>query len=96
MSRKAWEPKSGLVQPGEDSDRAVAEAHGVSRIMVFSWRKRHGVKAGGKMGRPVGTRWEPDPRFLQPGEASDHEVAEAQKVSRNTVFRWRRRNNVEA
>ena len=91
MPTDRWEPTPGLLQPGEECDRLVAEAHGISRPVVTRWRKRNGVAAGGKMGRPVGIHWEPRPDRLQPGEASDEAVARDQSISKNTVFRWRHR-----
>lgn len=88
-----WEPLPDRLQPGEASDRVVAEAQGVDRSVVCRWRHRHGVPAGGRMGRPEGIRWEPRPDRLQPGEAPDHEVARDQSISVQTVRRWRRRNH---
>ena len=93
---RQWEPDPELVQPGDASDRVVAAAHGVERSTVTRWRARHGVAAGGQMGRPRGTTWEPSADRVQPGHATDEEVARQHIVSVKTVMRWRRRNGVAA
>lgn len=89
-----WAPKPDALQPGEASDRVVAESQGVTRKTVLAWRQLHGVKAGGKRGRPFGSgRWTPKPDALQPGEASDRAVAASQGCSASVVRRWRLRAN---
>lgn len=86
----------GAPFPGDASDQVVGEAHGVSRSVVLRYRKRHGIPASGKPGRPRGAgAWVPstDPR---PGEALDRVVAEAAGVSVVTVLRYRKRNSIPA
>ncbi len=93
MPHLTWTPEPGLPQPGEASDQTVADAHGVRRRTVWTYRQRHSIPAGGKSGRPPGGGWEPDPSKLQPGEATDRKVAADQGVAASTVRRWRARNH---
>lgn len=90
------DPFTGPPFPGEASDREVGAAHGVSRSVVLRYRRKHGIGASGKAGRPRGAgAWEPstDPR---PGEAPDCAVAEAAGVSVVTVLRYRKRHGIAA
>jgi hypothetical protein len=92
-----WTPDPTRAQPGDASDAAVAAAQGVHRVTVAKYRKRHGIPAGGRMGRPVGSGvWIPAAGRLQPGDASDAAVAAAQGVPVSRVIRYRKRHGIPA
>jgi DNA-cytosine methyltransferase len=78
--------------PGAASDREVAAAHGVRRETVTHYRRRHGIPAAGRAGRPP---WAPCSDIEpQPGEASNAAVAAAHGVNVKTVAAWRARQAV--
>ena len=85
-----WQPDPSISpQPGQAADAAVSAAHGVRRETVTLYRRRLGIPAAGRPGRPA---WHPDPSISpQPGEASDRAVAAAHGVNVKTVAKWRRR-----
>ena len=91
----SWTPDPAFIQPGEASDREVANVHGVHRLTVTKYRRRHGIPAGGRMGRPKGSgAWTPAPGRLQPGEATDEAVAASQAVPVSRVLRYRARHGI--
>jgi len=93
----SWTPDPAFLQPGEASDREVANVHGVHRLTVTKYRRRHGIPSGGRMGRPTGSgAWTPAPGRLQPGEATDEAVAASQGVPVSRVLRYRARHRIAA
>ena len=92
-----WTPSPDLLQPGEASDRIVADSQGVHRVTVTKYRRRHGIPAGGRMGRPRGAgAWVPASGIVQPGEAKDEAVAAAHGVPVSRVLRYRTRHGIPA
>lgn len=91
MPRRAWEPdpSAGLL-PGDDSDRIVAEAQGVTRDMVRAYRERHNIPPGGTMGRPRKLPMRPP----YAGNHTDAYVAAAHGVPESCVWHYRDRYRI--
>ena len=93
----SWTPDPAFIQPGEASDREVANVHNVHRLTVTKYRKRHGIPSGGRMGRPKGSgAWVPASGRLPPGEAPAAAGAASQGVPVSRVLRYRARHGIAA
>ncbi len=75
-------------------DKEVAEALGVCSFTVFSWRKRNGLKANGRGGRPLSAEDHAARLALFREGKNDREIASALVVNPVTICQWRKKHKL--